>query len=113
MTKPNGGSNEDVRYVPLNKEGHPIKEKDGEMVQPNDHTDLFCTFDLGLSSALVCVGYSLLTLNRSNLRKVQFVFRRTEELDEDVDAYWNDRLEVKARAHFDTIKMLKNRLYSE
>lgn len=75
--------------------------------------DFFYTFDLGLSAALVSVGFSLVSLDRENLRKVQFVFRRGDGMDEVIDAYWADRLEVKARTYFDATKMLKNRLYSE
>src|SRR3989344_7009716 len=78
-----------------------------------DNSDFFYTFDLGLSAALVSVGFSLVSLDRENLRKVQFVFRRGDGMDAVVDAYWADRLEVKTRTYFDTLKMLKNRLYSE
>lgn len=78
-----------------------------------DEKTFFYTFDLGLSAALISVGFSLVSLERENLRKVQFVFRRGDGMDEVVDAYWADRLEVKARTYFDTTKMLKNRLYSE
>ena len=84
-----------------------------EVVPADDHEHLFYTFDLGLSAALISVGFSLVSRDRENLRKVQFVFRRGDRMDEVVDAYWADRLEVKARAYFDTLKMLKNRLYSE
>lgn len=79
----------------------------------DDNEHFFCTFDLGLSTALVSVGFSLVSLNRENLRKIQFIFRRGDGLDKMVDAYWADRLEVKARTYFDAMKMLKNRLYSE
>ena len=78
-----------------------------------DNDNFFRSFDLGLSAALISVGFSLVSLDRENLRKVQFVFRRGDGMDEVVDAYWADRLEVKSRTYFDTLKMLKNRLYSE
>lgn len=80
---------------------------------PMDERVSFYTFDLGLSAALVSTGYSLATIERTNLQKSQFVFRRAEGIDDTIDAYWADRLEVKARAYFDALKMLKNRLYSE
>lgn len=79
----------------------------------DDHQNFFYTFDLGLSAALISAGFSLVSLDRGNLRKVQFIFRRGEGMDAVVDAYWENRLEVKARTYFDTLKMLKNRLYSE
>lgn len=82
-------------------------------VPQDDHGHFFYTFDLGLSAALVSVGFSLVSLDRENLRKVKFVFRRADGMDGVIDAYWADRLEVKARTYFDATKMLKNRLYSE
>jgi hypothetical protein len=98
MTKKNkvGSSSEEYEVVPL-----------------DDHTNFFYTFDLGCSAALISVGFSLVSLDKENPRKVQFIFRRGDGMDEVVDAYWADRLEVKARTYFDTFKMLKNRLYSE
>lgn len=89
------------------------QEEKHKAVPLDDHTAFFCTFDLGLSAALISVGFSLVSLDHGNLRKVQFVFRRGDGMDEVIDAYWADRLEVKSRTYFDTLKMLKNRLYSE
>ena len=79
----------------------------------DEQVDFFLTYDLGCSAALVSAGFSLVSLDRENLKKVQFIFRRSDGIDEFVDAYWADRLEVKARGYFDALKMLKNRLYSE
>ena len=75
--------------------------------------DYYSTYDLGCSSALICAGFELVSLDKTNPRKVQFIFRREDEIEKVVDEYWADRLEIKARAFFDNIKMLKNRIYSE
>lgn len=80
---------------------------------PPDERVFFYTFDLGLSAALVSTGFSLISLERGNLQKAQLVFRRSDGIDETIDAHWADRLEVKSRTYFDALKMLKNRLYSE
>ena len=100
-------SGDDYEVVPINDEG---RELDGEHLDDDSHMS---TFDLGLSAALVSVGFSLVSLDRANLSQVQFIFRRGDEMDEVVNSYWADRLEVKARTYFDSLKMLKNRLYSE
>ena len=79
-----------------------------------DDPDIYwATFDLGCSSALISAGFELVSLDKSNPRKVQFVFRREVGIEKMVDSYWADRLEVKARTYFDNVKMLKNRIYSE
>ena len=75
--------------------------------------ETFSTYDLGCSAALVCVGNELKGLDRQDSRKASFVFYRTSDIDKQANAYWQDTLMVPARAYFDTIKMLKNRLYSE
>jgi len=94
------------RTAPSSKQNH-------ESVSSDDNEHFLYTFDLGLSAALVSTNFSLSALERGDLRKTRFVFRRSDGVDEVVDAYWSDRLEVKARTYFDTLKMLKNRLYSE
>ncbi len=73
----------------------------------------FQTYDLGISAALITLGYRLLDLDKSNPRKVQFHFIFEESIEEVVNSYWSDNLEVNPRTYFDNIKMLKNRLYTD
>lgn len=80
---------------------------------PNDSNTSWATFDMGCSAALVSVGFELLSLEKSNPRKVQFVFRWEAGLEATIDDFWADKLEVKAQTFFNNIKMLKNRIYSE
>jgi len=75
--------------------------------------DLFTTYDIGVSTALLCADFELLSLERTNPRKALFVFRREDGIEEVANRYFSDRLEVKARSFFDHLKALKNKLYSE
>ena len=75
--------------------------------------DDYQSYDLGCAAALISAGFVLESLDKENPRKVLFVFRGKNEIKNVVDNYWADRLEIKARAFFDNIKMLKNRIYSE
>ena len=79
---------------------------------PDDKNGYF-TFDLGCSAALISAGFELVSLDKTNPHKVQFIFSREDGIEKVVDDYWADRLEVKARTYFDNTKMLKNRIYSE
>lgn len=85
----------EVRYIPL------------------EGDEIFATYDLGLASALITADFDLLTLDKSNLRKVRFIFGRKAGIEKAVNDYWADELKVKGRSYFDNLKMLKNRLYSE
>lgn len=73
----------------------------------------FSTFDLAASAALLSAGFDLISLDKSNPRKVMFIFREQTGIQKVIEDYWANRLEVKARTFFDNIKMLKNRIYSE
>lgn len=79
---------------------------------PYDTTNFFTTFDLGGCAALTCSGYELMAVDKTNPSKALFVFRREEGIEETIDSYWADRLEVKARRYFDQLKAVKNKLYS-
>lgn len=93
------------------KENRRLQKSQGNT--PNDHTDCFCTYDLGCSAALISAGFELISLDKENPRKVQFIFRREGGIEKLANDYWADRLQVKTRTFFDNVKMLKNRIYSE
>ena len=84
-----------------------------EKIQIKNYMDYLHTFDLGAAASLVTAGFELVSLDKGNPRKVQFIFRREIGIEKVVDEYWSNTLEVKARALFDNTKMLKNRIYSE
>lgn len=70
------------------------------------------SYDLGLASALVHVGFPLRGLDRSNTRKVEFIFDKTPKLDEAVRRFWSSELVVDAQGYFEAIRSVKNRIYS-
>lgn len=73
----------------------------------------YFTFDLGLTTALISLGFELLELDKTNPKKVKFLFEENKELNEAVTAYWGDNLPINARTLFDNLKMAKNRIYSD
>lgn len=94
-----------------------MKSQDRRQDQPSytpmdDPSQVFTTYDLGCSAAILCSGYELLSIDQANSRKSLFIFRRDEGIETVGNQYWSDQLEVKARTYFDTVKGLKNRLYS-
>ncbi len=86
-----------------------IVKKDSETLDSNEQ---FITYDIGLASALVTLGYTLWDVDKSNPKKSQFIFRRDEHIDKMIKQYWDDKLTLPARSLLDNQKMLKNRLYS-
>ena len=85
---------------------------DFERIPLDDHEHFFYTFDLGCAAALASSDYELISLDKANPQKVMFIFRKDPGIVRVVDDYWADRLDLKARRYFESVKMLKNRIYS-
>ena len=75
-----------------------------------DHVEIR---DLGLASALVTIGCTVLSHRREANGRVYFVFRNNEDLRAAVCAWNEQELEVNARIYFGTIKQLKDIIYSQ
>ena len=88
------------------------KSKEFECLNSSEQ---YLTFDLGLATSLVCLNYELWSLEKSNPKKVQFIFKRDQDnnIDSAIEKYWKDKLKLNARTLFDNQKMLKNRIYSD
>jgi hypothetical protein len=80
-------------------------------VAMQDENDNYCTTDLGLAATLLCVGCKLEALDKSNSRRALFIFEQTSDLNRALNNYWQDSAVVNPRAYFDSIRMLKSRLY--
>lgn len=68
--------------------------------------------DLGVAAALVTCGFEVEYTQRDANGRTYFIFQETAALDEAVNGYYADTLQVKARKFFDNTKMLKGRIYA-
>ena len=73
---------------------------------------IFQTSDLALASALICWGFPLTDINKTDIKKALFIFHESDQLDQAVSSYWNDTLSVLPRKYFYSLKELKARLYA-
>lgn len=69
------------------------------------------TSDLGLTTTL-SLFFPVRTIDRSNPRKVLFVFDQTDELNNFVDKYWRSEIVVEPQTFTNQIKNIKTRIYS-
>ncbi len=69
--------------------------------------------DLGVVAALVTCGFEIVDMKRDTNGRTYFIFQETTVLDETVNGYYADTLQVRARKFFDNTKMLKGRIYSD
>lgn len=73
---------------------------------------LFTTYDLNLSAVLVSLDIPLLEARKTNNAKFLFCFEHTKQLDLVVNQYWKQELELNPQKLFNSLKSIKNRMYS-
>lgn len=69
--------------------------------------------DLGVAAALVTCGFEVADTYRDTNGRTYFIFQETAALNEAVNGYYADTLQVKARKFSDNSKMLKGRIYAD
>lgn len=75
-----------------------------------NYKNIFETTDLALAAALY-TACKLESLNKSDPRRVIFVFKACAEIDKLTDDFWNKRFKVDALTYFSALKTLKSRIY--
>lgn len=80
-------------------------------ISSNDNT--FLTTDLHLASVLLSIGYPLRGIDRSKPKKAIFVFTRNDRLEEIIKAFWARGLKLEPLSVLTSLKLMKNRLYSQ
>ena len=73
----------------------------------------FSTYDLGLATVLVTLNYKLIKLDKTNPKKIRFVFEEDAKIQKVMVDYWNDKIKLPALTLFNNQKMLKNRIYTD
>jgi len=69
------------------------------------------TSDLALATT-ISLSFPIESVEQTGGRRVVFVFRESEALDELVEAYWRCELKVEPQRFFDQLRTIKTRIYS-
>lgn len=70
------------------------------------------TSDLSLVSAL-SLYFPIELLETVDNRKIFFVFKKTQELENLIGMYWDGDLRVEPQQFFNQLKVIKTRIYSQ
>ncbi len=70
------------------------------------------TSDLGLAASLTASGFAVIDVDKSNPRRVVFLFNDEPELQKVADKFWSNRLLLSASTLLEHIRQLKSRIYS-
>jgi len=71
----------------------------------------FQTNDLALCAALLCSGLSIIDIDKTNLKRVFFLFEKNRKNEIVIDKYWKHELLVDPINYFNALKELKTRIY--
>ena len=69
------------------------------------------TSDLALVATL-SLSFQVESVEKTDTRRVLFVFPNSEELNATVNSYWRGELRVEPQEFFNQLKVIKTRIYS-
>ncbi len=73
----------------------------------------YSTYDLNLASTLLTLGYKLIELDKSNIKKVKFTFKHAKDIEQSAIDFWDDKINLPAKTLFANQKTCKNRIYTD
>lgn len=74
----------------------------------------YSTSSLALAAAIQLASTGKLQfVDKTNPEHAEFIFNRTEDLDQIIELFWKKSLPLDAFSYFETIRYIKARLYSE
>lgn len=76
-------------------------------------TDTFVTQELSLVAALIAWDFPLISIDKSDFKKVIFVFPNTPELHKAIQTFWSDTGTVTPKKYFYALREAKSRIYGE
>ena len=71
----------------------------------------YFTSDLALSTTLFTLHFQIETIDRSNPKKVIFIFKKDKDLEHTIEEYWNGQLQISPLALLQNLKALKSRIH--
>lgn len=82
------------------------------MIKTINQNQSFQTYDISLASFLIYAGFKLTKLDRFNPKKILFCFEHKEGIGQIVEEYFSGNCQVDPLEFFNTLKNLKNRIYT-
>jgi len=70
------------------------------------------TTDLGLATT-ISLFYPIKDIDKTNPKKVQFIFENSKELNLLIEDYWKGKIKVDPSAYFNQLRVMKSRIYDK
>lgn len=90
---------------------HLAHDEGYEYIPTDDYENYYYTNDIDVASMLVCKGYNLKDVVAISHNKATFVFKNHPAINDAVDGFWSNRIEVHPLEFSNARKNLKSRIY--
>ncbi len=70
------------------------------------------TTDLGLATT-ISLFYPIKDIDKTNPKKVQFIFENSKKLNLLIKDYWKGKIKVDPSAYFNQLRAMKSRIYDK
>ena len=77
----------------------------------DDANFFFKTSDLALATAISVLGIAIEAMQQSDGERMNFIFTKSEKLQDIVNRFWRGELLVEPQSYFNQLKVLKTRIY--
>jgi len=77
----------------------------------SEKNNIFKTSDLALA-AVILLYYPIQSINKSNPKRVIFIFTKDKNFDLYIERFYRGELSVNPFKYFQNLKLLKNRIYN-
>jgi len=72
----------------------------------------YSTPDLALSTTLFTLNFQPVSIDRSDSKKVKFIFKKNKDLIIAIEKFWAGKLLVEPVKFYQCLKLLKGRIYN-
>jgi len=72
---------------------------------------IFTSQELSLVAALVSWNFPILSIERSDPRRITFAFNNSSELQNAVQCFWDDSGVVSPKKYFSALREVKSQIY--
>lgn len=86
--------------------------EDFEQVPRDDPEHYAYVTDIEIAATLVAKGFTLASIEKISETKATFIFRKDRGIDDVVDGFWSNRIEVHPLEFANARKNLKSRIYA-
>ena len=76
-------------------------------------TDNYKTNDFALAVSLLCLGFNIISLDKTNPRRVYFIYEHSGALEDAISDFWSNKVTVNPKTFLSTQKELKARVFSD